>query len=173
MFGSLPNCGFIEHDNSGQDCGAFQYAAKNIPADMMVFFGTHTYFKRPGWLKRMVDTFNQYGQMHLYGSTGNQGDARFNVYPHIRTTAFWCSPSIINECPLRVTHNGLRYLWEHGPDGLTSWVIKENRRAWIVAWDNVYPLHICDSIPEGFHRGNQTNVLVGDRLTAPPYWHCE
>jgi hypothetical protein len=175
LFSSLPNCRFLERDNSGWDIGAFQLAAQQAPADMMVYFGSETYFRRAGWLARMVEVFSKYGSDHLYGCTGNQGDARFNVWPHVRTTAFFCTPHLINAHPMRVTGTGehQRYAYEHGPDGLTSWVLNQNRRAWIISWDSVWPLHQCDQMPGGFHHGNQEGLIVGDRLTCPPYYHCE
>jgi hypothetical protein len=175
MFSSLPNVRFLEHGNQGQDLGAFQLASQQAPCDMMVYFGAETYFRKPGWLARMVEVFTKYGSNHLYGSTGNQGDARFNVWPHARTTAFWCSPHLMNSHPMRVTGMGEneRYAFEHGENGLSSWFIKDNRRVWIVGWDCVWPLHSCDQMPGGFHQGGQENILVGDRLTCPPYYHCE
>lgn len=175
MFECLPNVRFLERDNSGWDLGAFQVASQQVPADMMVYFGAETYFRRAGWLKRMADVFQKHGSDHLYGCTGNQGDARFNVWPHVRTTAFFCKPDLLNAHPMRVTGTGEheRYAFEHGEHGLTSWVLKQNRRAWIISWDSVYPLHVCDSIPGGFHNANQFNLVVGDRLTMQPYYHCE
>lgn len=171
LFAPMPGCSFRQHDNSGMDIGGYQLAARTAACDLMVFFGAHTYFKKPGWLVKMRDAFLTGGDT-LYGATGNQGDMRFNVYPHVRTTAFWCSPNLINRHPLRASHNGLRYEYEHGASGLTTWLIRQcGGQPWIVAWDGMYPLTQCDSIPNGFHQGNQSNVLVGDRLTAPPYYH--
>ena len=98
LFGSLPNCNFIEHDNSGYDIGAFQRAARDVPCDLMVFFGASTYFPRPGWLLRMASVFQRFGNAQ-YGAMGNGGDKRVNVWPHIRTTAFWMNPKLMNEYP--------------------------------------------------------------------------
>jgi hypothetical protein len=172
LFGCMPGVQFLNHDGSGMDCGGYQLAARTVPADMMVFFGGNSYFRRPHWLTQMTWAFQKFGDT-LYGSTGNQGDKRFGVYPHVRTTGFWCSPQLINRHPLKVTHNGLRYPFEHGPEGLTTWVLNQNKMAYIVAWDGAYPVLSCDMIPGGFHQANQENVLIGDRLTAPPYHHCE
>lgn len=172
LFGSLPSASCLDHDGSGMDCGAYQLAAQKVPCDLMVFFGGNTYFRRPGWLHRMASVFQSYGD-GLYGCTGNQGDARFNVFPHVRTTAFFCSPALVNEHPLRVTNNSQRYPYEHGPDGLTTWALRKGKPVWIVGWNDVKPLHDCDSMRGGFHQGGQENVLVGDRLTCPPYYHCE
>jgi hypothetical protein len=173
LFNALPNVSFIDHDNSGWDIGAFQMAARHSTADIMVFCGSHTYFRKPGWLKRMYDTMVEYGDT-LYGSTGNQGDERFNVYAHVRTTGFWCTRKLFTDYPFTVRSTGgggERYEMEHGKDCLTSWVIRQGKTPLIVGWDCVWPVHQCNQMPGGFHNGEQYNVLVGDRLTAPPYWH--
>lgn len=172
LFDSLPGCRFIEHDDSGFDIGGFQKAAKSIDGDVMVCCGGNSYFRRTGWLARIAQAWEQHGEA-LYGCTGNQGDPRFNVYPHVRTTGFWCSPKLINDHPLRVTHNGLRYEYEHGKTGLTTWALSRGKHVWVVGWNCIFPLHDCDNMPEGFHKGSQANILIGDRLTAPPYYHCE
>ena len=105
LFNALPRVTFLDHDNSGWDIGAFQAAARQSNADLMVFFGAHTYFRRPGWLARMNEVYEQFGNT-LYGATGNQGEVRFNVWPHVRTTAFWCSPALFAKYPHSVTTQG-------------------------------------------------------------------
>ncbi len=173
LFNPLPNRSYINRDNSGWDIGAFQAAAKASEADMLVFCGVHTYFRKPGWLARMHEVWLELGDT-LYGSTGNQGDERFGVFAHVRTTGFWCSRALFNAYPHQVTEGGAggqRYQMEHGKDCLTSWVIRQGKQPWIVAWDCVWPVQQCDQIPGGYHNGIQFNLLVGDRLTAPPYHH--
>lgn len=173
LFDPLPNKTYIEHDNSGWDIGGFQAAARHSTADMLVFCGVHTYFRKPGWLFRMHEVFLELGDT-LYGSTGNQGDERFGVWPHVRTTGFWMSRLLFNAYPHQVTESGAggqRYAMEHGKDCLTSWIVRQGKQPWIVAWDCVWPVQQCDQIPGGYHNGIQFNLLVGDRLTAPPYWH--
>lgn len=172
LFGSLPNCSFINHDGSGLDIGGYQLAARTVPCDLMVFFGSSTYFKRVGWLIRMFTSFNLHGDT-IYGAMGNQGDVHSWVKPHIRTTGFWMSPGLMNRYPIKVTQSDQRYEFEHGPTGLTSWVIAQGKQPWVVAWDGDYRLQTCDHIPNGFHRGNQENLLVGDRMSSPPYYPCE
>jgi len=170
LFNGLPNLNFIDHDNSGWDIGAFQMAAKRSSAQLTVFCGAHTYFRKPGWLKRMQETFLEFGDT-LYGSTGHQGDLRFNVHPHVRTTGFWCSPQFFAQYPFRVTSQGgggERYAAEHGHDCISNWVRQQGKIPWIVGFDSVLPLDQCDSMPNGYHQGDQSNVLVGDRLTKVP-----
>jgi len=172
LFNALPNVTFLDHDNSGWDIGAFQLAARTVPADLMVFFSAHTYFRRPGWLKRMWETYQQLGDT-LYGSTGNQGDLRFNVHPHIRTTGFWCSPTLFNAYPYRITQGGgggQRYEAEHGVTCLTNWVKQQGRTPWIVGWTDIKSVDECNSIVGGYHNGLQENLLIGDRLTSGAYY---
>lgn len=175
QFSHIGGTMFLKHNNIGQDIGAFQMVAAKVPCDLMVFFGSSSYFRRPGWLRRMVSAYQCYGD-GLYGCTGNQGDMRMTsagaqrVWPHVRTTGFWCSPTLINHHPFRVTDNSQRYEYEHGEKGLTSWLSSKGIPSYIVGWDCVKPLHECDSMPGTFHNGTQHNLLVGDRLCAPPYY---
>lgn len=165
-------------ENAGMDIAAYQLAATIVCCDLMVFFGGSSYIRGPGWLLRMVNAYETYGD-GLYGCTGNQGDSRLvnggqieRIWPHVRTTGFWCNPRLINDHPLRVTENSQRYPYEHGAGGLTTWTLSQKKPVMIVGWNDVRALHECDSMPGGFHQGNQENIIVGDRLCAPPYHHC-
>lgn len=173
LFNALPNRSYFDHDNSGWDIGGFQAAARAATADMLVFCAVHTYFRKPGWLARMHEVYCELGDT-LYGSTGNQGDPRVGVHAHVRTTGFWCSRALFNSYPHLVTQGGgggQRYAFEHGPDCLTSWVIRQGKTPWIVGWSQVWPVQQCDSFGNGFHQNDQAEVLVGDRLCCPPYYH--
>ena len=171
QFSFISNTKFLHRENVGMDIGSYQFAAKEVICDLMVFFGGSTYFRGPGWLKRMVEVYNSLGDA-LYGCTGNQGDGRVRVWPHVRTTGFWCNPKLVNEHPFRVNDNSQRYPYEHGPEGLTTWALSKGKSAWIVGWNEIRPLHVCDSMPGGYHNGNQENLMVGDVLTSVPYYHC-
>lgn len=172
LFASLPHCVVVERDGSGKDIGAYQFAARTIPCDLMVFFGGNSYLRRPGWLVRMVEAWRRHGDT-LYGAMGNRGVVSMGVYPHVRTTGFWMSPALLNRYPIQVKDNGShgpRYEFEHGATCLTSWIIRQGKVPWIVAFDGEYMEPQWDLIPNGFHRGDQSNLLCGDRLSAPPYW---
>ena len=173
LFMPLPNLTFLDHDNSGWDIGGFQKAARESKADLMVFCGSNSYFRKPNWLIRMHEVWAEFGDT-LYGSTGNQGDDRFNVFPHVRTTGFWCSPTLMRAYPHVITEGGAggqRYEMEHGKTCLTSWVTRLGKQCWIVGFDCIWPVQQCDQMPGGFHNGTQYNLIVGDKNTAPPYYH--
>lgn len=171
LFAALPNRTLMHHNNAGKDIGAYQRAAREVSSELTVFFGASTYFRRGGWLKRMVESYQKHGPT-LYGATGNRGNPALHVYPHIRTTAFWLPTSIFNACPHKVTRDDQRYPFEHGRFCLTDWIAKNGMVPLVVSWTGEYPWEHWDAIPNGYHNGDQSNVLVGDRLTAPPYWVC-
>lgn len=168
LFGDIPNCAFVEHDNSGLDIGGFQKVSREIPGDLMVFLGATAYIRGPGWLARMVEAWNKHGDT-LYGSTANRGHAAVGVEPHIRTTGYWISSSLFNAYPYQVTRPEHRYPFEHAKTSLTSWIKSRRLVPWLVSWESEYQEPAWDSVPGGYHNGSQHNVIIGDRLTMPPY----
>ena len=136
-----------------------------------MFLGTSTYFKGVGWLLRMAAAFSRHGNAQ-YGVMGNQGDERCGVKPHIRTTAFWMKPDMMNKYPVRIRESAQRYQAEHGQNCFSEWFKNQGLSNWIVTWDGNWPLMECDSIPNGFHRGTQQALLAGDRISEPPYYKC-
>ena len=173
LFSGLPGLSFLEHDNSGWDIGGFQKAAREVPADLMVFCGGSAYFRIPGWLERMVQVFEELGDT-LYGCTGHQGGG--GVYPHVRTTGFWCRPGLLLNYPWLVLQpgtGGQRYAFEHGPNCMSNWLVSQGKIPWIVTANGCAPVHSCDGLPGGYHHGVQENLLMGDRMCRPPFHHCE
>lgn len=170
LFSVMPDPIFIEHDNSGWDIGGYQRAAREVDCDLMVFIGGTSYIKGPDWLKRMKESYLKHGH-GIYGCMGNRGDPKVRVEPHIRTTGFWMHPALMNQFPYIVRRQDQRYEFEHGKSCLTGWVTNIKKlKAWVVTWDGEYLWEQWDAIPNGFHRGNQSGLLIGDRLTDPPFY---
>jgi hypothetical protein len=170
---SISNATFLHHDNTGWDIGGFQAAARQSSASLMVFCGSSSYFRGPGWLARIYESFTQFGDT-LYGAMGVNA-SRPGLWPHVRTTGFWCSPALFNSYPHLISQTGAggqRYDFEHGQNSITNWVKSRGGQVWIVGWDSVYPLDDCDAMRGGYQRDNQENLLVGDRLSRPPFYHC-
>ena len=152
------------HDDTGWDIGAYRKAARTIPCDLMVFFGGSSHLRGARWLDRMVESFEKHGNA-IYGSMGSLGH---NI--HIRTTAFWMPPALLNQYPYKTTNDRTsRYDFEHGHKGLTMWVLSKGLKAWMVTWGGEYEPHQWDEIPNGFHQGDQSALLAWDRLADPPY----
>ena len=169
LFSAFQNCCFIEHDNSGYDIGAFQFAARTVPCDLMVFFGASTFYQRPGWLVRMSSAFKTHG-IAQYGAMGSGAEPRYNVWPHIRTTAFWMPPNLMNEYPTRVVSAADRHPFEHGRNCLTEWLRKRSIPSLEVTWNKIMGVGNWGSDPNGFHRGNQSSLVALDRMCEPPYY---
>lgn len=165
----LPDCQLFQHDNSGFDCGAYQAVARQSSADLMIFQGVSGFIKGEGWLERIVEVFQRKGTA-LYGVMGNQGVEAMGVFPHIRTTGFWMPPSLLNDYPMIVSQSSQRYAFEHGHQCLTQWVRNRGLKAWVIGWNAEAELPNWDLIPNGFHRGDQSDLIFGDRLTDPPYY---
>ncbi len=169
LFAPLPNCRFLEYDNSGRDIGAFQMAARTVPCDMMVFFGASTFFNRSGWLARMEEAFRKHGNAQ-YGTMANRGNLSVKVWPHIRTTAFWMAPALMNSYPKIINNHEQRHPFEHGENCFTAWVTKSGLKSWVATWSGESEWLNWDSNPRGFHRGDQSELLAGDHICERPYY---
>lgn len=142
---------FLAHTNAGKDIGAFQLAAEKIPCDLLVCLGAHVQAHRDGWLNRIVDVVYQFGP-HLYGNTGWKAPT-----PHIRTTAFWVAPDLLNAYPDRVL-NPSRYAFEHGPASLTQFVFKSGFNCYMATFTGVYG-------PKDWDRPDAHDYLFWDQWT--------
>lgn len=173
LYASCQNVSFMEHDDSGWDIGGYQMAARNCQSDLMMFFGGTAFFKVPGWLKLMVEAREKFGPGQ-YGTMGNRGiklmPRRSDVMPHVRTTGFMMDRELFNQYPMRVTIHPQRYEFEHGANCMTSWLKSKGIKTRVVAANGVYEWEHWDLIPNGYMRGDQSAMLVGDKLTLPPFY---
>lgn len=160
---------YIIHDDSGMDIGAYQVAAASVDCDLMIFLGGSTYFKGQNWVNRCVASWKLHGD-GVYGTMCNTGDMRFDVYPHIRTTGFWMPPALMRAYPEKVRSPDRRYPFEHGQNCLTQWCARQGLKVMIVTWQHEYEQSQWHGIVNGFHNGDQSAMIMGDRLSEPPYW---
>lgn len=133
MFNGLP-VSFITHDNMGWDIGAFQKFGDQVACDLMVCFGSHVHFHRSGWLAKMADVFIQQGP-GLYGAT-----AYLTPQLHVRTTAFWCPPELLQSYPMYIgSSKQSRYEFEHGRNSFTKHVMTLGFPVVMVTWKGCFP----------------------------------
>jgi hypothetical protein len=173
MFRLMSDPEIFIHDDSAWDISAYQAYASTATEDMLVFLGGSSYIRRAGWLARMVEVFVKHQGNGIFGACGNTGDSRFNVFPHVRTTGFWCSPKTMNDYPVRITSVAQRYEFEHGPTGICSWARRTGIPLKVADFLGDYELPNFHDGPNGFHKGDQRDLIVGDRLTKPPYYDYE
>lgn len=159
LLSKLNNSAFFQHDDTGWDIGAYIAVSKIISEDMMVCFGGNTYLKRSGWLKRMVEVWQKYGP-GLYGSF-----ASYEIRPHLNTTGFWCLPDMFRQYPHAVKTKADRYKFEHGENSFWKTVSEQAYPVKLVTWDGEYDWRDWRKPANIFRRGDQSNCLMGWRLT--------
>jgi hypothetical protein len=160
---------WLVHDDTGYDIGAFQIAARSLRYDLAIFLGGSSYIRGKGWVNRIAQAYEHHG-MALYGAMGHGGDPVQRVKPHIRSTGFWCPPGLLNRYPHRVTKPEQRYPFEHGDNCFTQWVSRQGIPVLVVTWSGEFG--VTQTVPNGYHNGDQSELLLGDRLSQPPFHGC-
>lgn len=161
----VPFAKHIRYDGGGWDCGAWQFAGRNIETDLLVCFNSSCQITGDGWLKRFVDAAQEHGD-GLYGPLTS-----YEISPHVRTPCMIFHPKVIQGYPAEVNSRDDTYRFEsmgfpNGTPNFTQWAVLNGFKAMLVTWDGVYDMRDWRK-PEGiFRRGDQTNLIVKDR-------HCE
>ena len=176
---SIPNCSIFRSEAPGLDISRYQSFCAQSEHDMVFFCGGSTYCRYGGWLNLAVSAFDRLGRDNLYGAMGYTGSLAARLYPqirfiqvapHVRSTGFWCAPGLMNLYPGRVTRPNQRFPFEHGRNCFTGWVLAQGRRVYVVdgAGEHEYP-NWNDS-PQGYLKGEQKDLIIGDRRTEPSYY---
>lgn len=131
IFSPLP-CHLSYHNNVGKDIGAFQMMSASLACDILVCLGAPVHFCRAGWLDQIVNAYLRNGPA-LYGPWGFS-----EPKPHIRTTAFWLPPEILNSYP-HVVNDGTRYEFEHGDRSIHAHCKSSGLESFMVTWNGCYP----------------------------------
>jgi hypothetical protein len=145
---------FLPRENdAGWDVSAFQQAARQTGADMLVCMGESCYFWKSGWLQRMVEAWQHYGP-GMYGFFATHA-----VRAHLNTSAFCIDPKLLARFPT-VASNGGRYEFEHGRRSFWLWVMQQRRPAVFVTWKGFYPPGEWRRSGNGLNSGDQSDLLV-------------
>jgi hypothetical protein len=168
LFGNIPGVSFFEHDNSGWDIGAYQHVARDVKCDMMAFFGSSAYVRGNGWLSRMAEAFS-INPTCIYGSMQHYGALSIGVYPHIRTSGFWLNPNLLLQYPVLIHSPEQRYGFEHGPNSFTGFCYKRVG-ALVATWHGLFGPDQWNNIIEGYHNGDQKEMITGDKNSMPPFY---
>ena len=167
MFLDLPGVWIthLRYDGGGWDCGAWQFAGRNVDTDLLVCFNSSTYVTGDNWLRRFVDAAQTYGD-GLYGPLTS-----YEIIPHVRTPCMIFQPRVINDYPVEVNSRDDTYRFESfgfSPEipNFTQWVHNKGLKTMLVTWDGEYDLPYWREPRNIFRRGDQSNLIVKDR-------HCE
>lgn len=151
------NPNYLHHDNSGWDIGAFRTAALSEESDLTLFLGANSYFRRAGWLRRLMDAYGEFGP-GLYGPS-----ASFEIAPHIRSTAFMCDPGLVSDWSGKISEPEDRHHFEVGANSLTAMAKRRGLPCILVTWDGFYTRAQWRKAPNIYRRGDQSNCLIFDR----------
>lgn len=151
------------YSGRGADIGAHQQAAFQCDDEVMVCLSTRVHFHRAGWLKRLMDCWDEFGP-GLYGTAATREPGRLCLRTHcymMGSYDFQRYPHVINSRP-----RGHFFEWGYrNPDGsLTDWYQSLGGMTRVVYWDSCSDVEWLaqDNI---FRRGDQSNLLVWDRHT--------
>lgn len=146
------------YTGGGWDIGAHQHAAKEIDADFIVFLATPVYFWKHGWLERLVEARQRFGD-GLYGPMASYENA-----PHVRTSCFGTSPALMASWPTLVDNREKCAAFESWPPlNFSRHVMKLGKPVKMVTQDECYDWTDWRKPENIFRRGDQTNTLVRDR----------
>lgn len=152
----------LRYDLGGWDCGAWQFAGRNIETDLLVCFNSSTYVTGPGWLERFVEAAETHGD-GLYGPL-----ASYEIIPHLRTPCLAFQPHVIRDYPREVMDRESTYRfevfgWPDGTPNFTQWVRQRGLSVKLVTWDTICDQGFWREPDNIFRRGDQSNLLVRDR----------
>lgn len=158
----VPDAKHMRYDGEGWDCGAWQFAGRNIETDLLVCLNSSCYITGDGWLKRFVDAVEAHGD-GLYGPMASR-----EINPHIRTPCMAFQPRIIRDYPEQVLDREGTYRFEvfgypNGTPNFTMWVRSKGWQTRLVTWDECYDLPEWRKPANIFRRGDQSNLIVRDR----------
>lgn len=146
-------CSFYPRVNDpGYDVSAFIDVARRFPCDMLLCLGESTHFHRDGWLKRMVEAWEEFGP-GMYGAFSSN-----LKQPHLNTTGFAVKPQLLLGCAVP-KNKAERYEFEHGDRAFWKRVQNLGFPVKLVTWDSTYdPPHWRRS-ENILWRGDQSNCL--------------
>lgn len=144
---------FFPRSNEGWDLGGFCELARSIETDFLVCLGQSVYFHRPGWVNRLIEAREKFGE-GMYGIFSSN-----NVRPHLNTTAFAVDAKLLRSWPKAVTQDD-RYQFEHGENSFWRRMQGLHRTVCLVTWDGEWAPRFWRSPHNILWRGDQSNCLV-------------
>lgn len=157
--------------SDGIDIGCAQTMAPNLADmeyDFAVFSTSRVYFHREGWLRRLVEARENYGD-GLYGATGSyecpNGEPEKFPNPHMRTVLYGCNPRIMANmaevCP--VTNRVSAHKFEAGRWNFAQFFYDLGRPVKMVTWNEELDVNDWRKPDSIFRRGDQSNILCHDK----------
>lgn len=155
-------CEFDTYIGEGSDIGACQHAIKNVDADFVVCMSTPVYFWMDGWLERLIEARELYGD-GIYGPM-----ASYEASPHIRTSCWCVDPKTFILYP-HLIDTREKCCWaesnDHNGDNwqISTWYKSIGKPTMMVASDSIRPMDQWRTPDNVFRRGDQSNCIIRDQ----------
>lgn len=153
------------YTGAGSDIGACQFAMKELDTDFVVCQSTPVYFWHSGWLKRLADAREFFGD-GLYGPM-----ASYQNRPHIRTSCWCVDPKTFAQYPFLIDCRE-KACWAESFGGIaqsgqnwciSDWYLAQGKPALLVTWKEVVDRAHWRTPDNIFRRGDQSNCPVWDQ----------
>lgn len=154
MFSTIPNSRFFPRNNNGWDIGAYQEIASTLKCDAMLCLGESVYYHRKDWMIPLVNAWVKYGE-GIYGPY-----ASYQNKPHLNTTAFMCSPALLQSYEQPIVTHAERYRFESTENNVSFRAIRHGLPTKLVTWDGTYEMGQWRSGKNIIRRGDQSNCLM-------------
>lgn len=143
-------------NSEARDIGSYIEASRTISKDYdaILCLGESVHFNRAGWLRRLVEAWQQCGP-GMYGPF-----ATHVIRSHLQTTAFMVQPKMLREYPLLVTDRKSRYEFEHGERALWRRLHARNIPVKLVTWSGVWSPGQWRLAKNGLWSGDQSDCLM-------------
>ena len=155
----------------GWDIGTYQHMAGILDDEFVVFMNARVHFRKPGWLKRLMEVRLKLGDGLYAMSTSNEMTypvsdvVRTKPNPHVRTACFGYNPKRFRRYPYLIDSRDKGFYFESGMWNFMRWNEDMGYMVKMVLWDGVYDKKDWRKPENIFRRGNQSNLLVCDRHT--------
>ena len=149
------------HDSPGRDIAAHQAIAPYLDCDFAVFMSARVFFKREGWLMRLMEVRRLCGE-GVYGiMASNEACPLYpeqKSNPHMRTCLFGCNPKDMSRHDqVKSVEQSFEFESGGGINNVAKW------QTFLVGWDGIYDKATWRKMPNGFRSGDQSNLLAHDR----------
>lgn len=159
---------YHRYDGKGKDIGAHQHVADTVQCDFMVCMSSMVYFRKSGWLARLMVAREKIGE-GIYGTAGTyqhppgKPDERPN--PHLRTYFYGLSPELFKAYNKRIESRADTFDFESGKDSISRLAARLRMAVIMVLWSGNYTVNDWRKPRDGFRNGNQSDLLAFDYIT--------
>lgn len=149
---------FYWRSNDGFDIGGYVSLSKAIDDDLLVCLGESVFFHRENWLKKIADSYEQYGP-GMYGMFSSDFKRR-----HLPTMGFAISPGLLRDNREKLSDKE-RHDFENGENAMCIQLERQKQAVKLVTWTGAWDKPKWRALSDIMWRGDQSECLVFCKYT--------